>query len=483
MKYKKYLSAFLILMFVSFLPSANSAQTNGLASIEQLKQWASTLIDFGAGNPVFPYVRQAGTEADNRASQWFVEMFTSFGLKDVRREPVPLIGWKPSEWGLKAHSNDGEIILDSWPIFYARFLDKGSITAPMVYVGSSPDDFPSDVSGKIVVADMLCPEIISFDGAKRTAFETYDPDGTIKAGEKHRYWTFTNQKLYQLAANSGAAAFIGINRDKADNGRYYQNYGHVRPNPRNEEGDELGQLPGLYVSRMTGKVLRPLAQKGLTATVISAGSNPMTQTYNIVGYLPGKSEKIIRVQSHSDGGAVNDASGATAVLALAEYYSKLKSNKRTFQFVITGGHFTMGRGSTAFIKEHTFEIYSKDVVNFTIEHVGKHYDIVDGKLVDSGLPCPTFLFSTNKEWFPLLSEAVYKYDLKRTFIHPYSSPSHGEGASWHWRTRQPSIFAIAPVQYMQSSADTSEKIPFDRLRAITSVFMHLINKLDNTLDQ
>jgi hypothetical protein len=482
MNFGKYLRVFLILTFLSCLQTGSVAQAGGIASIEQLNQWASTLIEFGAHNPVFAYVRQAGTEADDRASQWFVEMFTSFGLKDVRREPVPLIGWKPSEWRLTVQSKAGKIILDSWPIFYARFLDKGSVTAPMVYVGSSPDNFPSNVSGKIVLADLLSPKSISFDGAKRSAYETYDPDHTIKPGERHRYWAFINQKLYQMAADPGAAAFIGINRDKADNGRYYQNYGSVHPNPWKDYGDKLGQIPGLYVSRETGKILRPLARKGSTATVVSAGSNPMTQTYNIVGYLPGQSDKIIRVQSHSDGGAVNDASGATAVLALAKYYSKMKPKKRTLQFVITGGHFTMGRGSRTFIKEHSKEIHTKNVVNLTIEHVGKHYDLDDGKLVDSGLPCPTFIFSTNEEWFPILSEAVHKYDFKRSFIVPYSSPSHGEGASWHWRTRRPSIYTITPVQYMQSSADTKEKMPFNRLRSVISIFVHIIDKLDKTLE-
>jgi hypothetical protein len=482
MNFGKYLRMFLILIFLSCLQTGSVAQAGGIASTQQLNQWVSTLIDFGVDNPVFPYVRQAGTEADNRASQWFVDMFTRFGLQDVHREPVPLIGWQPSEWGLRVHTKDGETILDSWPIFYAKFLDNGSITAPMVYIGSSPDNFPSDVSNKIVVADMLCPERIKFDGIKNTAYETYDPDDSIKPADGHRYWTFTNQKLYQMAATSGAAAFIGINRDKADNGRYYQNWGGIRPNPRKEDGDDLGQLPGLYVSRLTGEVLRPLAQSGNMASIICAGNNPRTQTYNIVGYLPGQSEKIIRVQSHSDGGAVNDASGATAVLALAKYYSKMKPKKRTLQFVITGGHFTMGRGSMTFIKEHSKEIHTKNVVNLTIEHIGKHYDFVDGKLVDSGLPCPTFFFSTKKEWFPIISEAVHKYDLKRTFILAYSSPFHGEGASWHWRTGRPSIYTITPVQYMQSSVDTKEKMPFNRLRSVISIFVHIIDKLDKTLE-
>jgi len=452
-----------------------------LASTQQLQQWASELIEFGEGNSVFPNIRQAGTEADDRATLWLEDMLRSFGLEQVRREPVPIMGWQPSEYGLTVHTANGDLSFDAWPIFYAKFLDTGSVTAEMVYVGASPI---GDMAGKIVVADMLSPMVIGYDGLRAAALETYDPDSTLKPGGRHRYWTFTNQDVYHSALAAGAVAFIGINVDKADDGRYFQNAGGLKADPLGEWWSALGRLPGLYVSRSTGEALRPLAQAGASATLVSAGSTPRTQTYNVVGILPGQSEKVIQVQSHSDGGAVNDASGAIGVLALAEYYSrtKLSDRKKTLQFVITGGHFITGAGIRTFIKEHAATLKQNVLVNLTIEHHGKHYDLVDGKLIDSGLPCPLCLYTSNNDWLPLLSDAVHRYVLRRTFILPYSGPGAGEGATWHSSTGLPSIYIVTPVQYMQSSVDTIEKLDLERTRSVAAAFVYIIDKLDDTLE-
>lgn len=452
-----------------------------VADKQTLQKWALKLIEFGEGNPVFPGIRQAGTEADDRATQWLEDMFKSFGLEDVHREPVPITGWQPSEYRLTVHTANGDVPFDAWPIFYAKFFDTGSVTAEMVYVGSSPI---GDMAGKIVVADMISPMAIGYDGLKAVSLETYDPDNTLQPGERHRYWTFTNQDVYERAAAGGAVAFIGINVDKADDGRYFQNAGGVKADPLGEWWPTLGRLPGLYVSRATGEKLRPLAQAGASATVVSAGTNPRTQTYNVVGILPGQSEKVIQVQSHSDGGAVNDAAGVTGVLALAEYYSKAKlsDRKKTLQFVITAGHFISGVGMRTFIKEHTATLKQNVLVNLTIEHHGKHYDLVDGKLIDSGLPCPLCLYTSNNDWLSLLSDAVHRYDLRRTFILPYSGPGAGEGAHWHWATSLPSIFIVTPVQYMQSTVDTEEKLDLERTRSVIAAFAYIIDRLDDTLE-
>ena len=452
-----------------------------IASTQRLQQWASKLIEFGEGNLVFPHIRQAGTEADDRATRWLEDMLKSFGLEDVHREPVPITGWQPSEYSLTVHTTNGDVSFDAWPIFYAKFLNTGSVTAEMVYVGTSPN---GDMADKIVVADMISPMAIRYDGLKAAALETYDPDNTLEPGGRHRYWTFTNQDVYERAAAGGAVAFIGINVDKADDGRYFQNSGGLKADPLGEWWSTLGSLPGLYVSRATGEALRPLAQAGASATLVSAGSTPRTQTYNVVGILPGQSEKVIQVQSHSDGGAVNDAAGVTGVLALAEYYSKTKlsDRKKTLQFVITGGHFITGAGIRTFMKEHAEALKQNVLVNLTIEHHGKHYDLVDGKLMDSGLPCPLCLYTSNNDWLPLLSDAVHRYDLRRTFILPYGGPGAGEGATWHWVTALPSIYVVTPVQYMQSSVDTKEKLDLERTRAVAAAFACIIDKLDDTLE-
>ena len=472
----------LTLAAITGMTTTGNAASPKLAGQEQLHQWVSTLTGFGSGNPVFTNVRQAGSKADDRAARWLADIFESLGLKDVRREPVPVKGWQPTEYGLTIHTGQDEEKLDAWPIFYARFLSAGSVTADMIYVGDSLKD--QDVKGKIVVADLASPESLSYDNMKAAAYEVYDPDDTIAKGGRHRYWGFPNQDIYVAAAKAGAAAFVGIHLDKANDGRYYQNAGGVKSDPLGEYWNSLGQLAGLYVNSSTGDRLRRAAQAGSSATIVSKGTSPDTQTYNVMGFLPGQSDRIIQIHSHSDGGAVNDASGVAGVLAIADYYGRVKgaARRHTLRFLITGGHFISGAGQRGFLKAHGEADKERVKLNLTLEHVGKHYDLVDGKLADSGLSCARSMFTTNRDWFPLLSDAVHKSDLRRTFIMAHGSPSNGEGASWHWRTKLPSIYTITPVQYMQSSIDSIEKVDFESIEKSVRAYIQIIDTLDGKLE-
>lgn len=477
----KYTLALLAFFLVLSLSVEGWAGPPEPADTRTIERWAATLVAFGAGNPIFPGIRQAGTPADDQATQWLADMFQKFGLEQVRREPVPMAGWQPTAYGLTVHTNQGDVKLDAWPIFYARFLESGRVTAPLVYMGESPK---GDMAGKIVVADLRSPLSIALDSVRAAAYETYDPDRTFKPGERLRFWAFSNQEAYDVAALAKAAAFIGVHMDKADRSRFFQNAGGVKADPLGEWFPTFGALPGLYVNRPTGEALRAYAKAGARATLVSEGATPPTQTYNVVGVLPGLSSKIIQIQSHSDGGAANDASGAAAVLALAEYYSRVPAadRKKTLQFVISAGHFSTSVGFRTFIKSHREDIQKNVLVNLTVEHVGRHYELEDGKLMDRGMACPSFFYSTNKDWFPLMSEAVHRYDLKRTFVLPHSGPGNGEGALWNWRSGRPSIYNIAPVEYMQSTEDTLEKIDLERVRAITQVYVRLIDRLSDLLD-
>lgn len=478
---EKYSLLLLALCLVLSLSSEGRAAPPAPVDAQTLGRWTAALVAFGAGNPVFPGIRQAGTPADDQATKWLAERLESFGLKQVRRETVPLAGWQPTAYALTAHTSQGDVKFDAWPIFYARFLESGRVTAPLVYMGENPK---GDMAGKIVVADLRSPLSIPLDAVRAAAHETYDPDRTFKQGERLRFWAFSNQEAYDVAALGKAAAFIGIHMDKADRGRFFQNTGGVKADPLGEWFPTFGALPGLYVNRPTGEALRAYAKAGVSATLVSEGVTPGVEAHNVVGLLPGLSPKIIQIQSHSDGGAANDASGAAAVLALAEYYSRVPASerKKTLQFVISAGHFSTSVGFRTFIKSHREDNQKNVLVNLTVEHVGKQFELEDGRLVDRHEACPSFFYSTNKDWFPLMSEAVRRYDLKRTFILPHSGPGNGEGALWHWRSGRPSIYIIAPVEYMQSTEDTLEKIDLDRVRAIAQVYAHIIDRLSETLD-
>jgi len=106
---------------------------------------------------------------------------------------------------------------------------------------------------------------------------------------------------------------------------------------------------------------------------------------NIVGVIPGKSKKeeIVIFSAHYDhigiiptlskdsiaNGADDDASGVTAVIELAKYFSKKNDNERTLIFVAFTAEELGGYGSKHFATKVN---PSQIIAMFNIEMIGKH---------------------------------------------------------------------------------------------------------------
>lgn len=103
---------------------------------------------------------------------------------------------------------------------------------------------------------------------------------------------------------------------------------------------------------------------------------------NVIGILPGKSkpDEFVIFSAHFDhlgsvesgddkvyNGANDDASGVTAVIALAKYFKELNNNERTLIFVTFTGEEVGGFGSGFFTKSMNAD---KVVAMFNIEMIG-----------------------------------------------------------------------------------------------------------------
>jgi hypothetical protein len=140
---------------------------------------------------------------------------------------------------------------------------------------------------------------------------------------------------------------------------------------------------------------------------------------NVVGVLPGKSRKdeYVIFSAHYDhlgigkpdakgdsiyNGANDDAAGTTAVIMLADYFSKIKNNERTLIFVTFTAEEIGGFGSQYFSKQTDPE---KVIAMFNIEMIGTNskwgnnsayitgYDKSDfGKILQSNLQGSKFRF-------------------------------------------------------------------------------------------
>ena len=141
------------------------------------------------------------------------------------------------------------------------------------------------------------------------------------------------------------------------------------------------------VNRYSSVVVLTAAQAAPTTFRVAATASAKTLTLrNVVGYLPGhdpaRAREDVIFSGHYDhlgilkpvagdsiaNGADDDASGTTAVVALAEYFKKRHDNARSLIFVAFTGEEIGGYGSTYFSKQ----LDPKDLTAmFNIEMIGK----------------------------------------------------------------------------------------------------------------
>ncbi len=138
-------------------------------------------------------------------------------------------------------------------------------------------------------------------------------------------------------------------------------------------------------TKATGSILYILDQERPNDISVKASqSKEIITMANIVGVLPGRSkpDETVIFSAHYDhigiqkpvagdsiaNGADDDASGTTAVISLAKYFSKIKTNERSLIFVAFTAEEIGGFGSKYFSQQLDPE---KIIAMFNIEMIGK----------------------------------------------------------------------------------------------------------------
>ena len=87
-------------------------------------------------------------------------------------------------------------------------------------------------------------------------------------------------------------------------------------------GHKFADCPTLWVGRRTGEELKSIAASGASATLtLQANIYPDTPTDTLYGILPGASDEMVLVHTHSDGPNACEENGGIGVVALAKYLS------------------------------------------------------------------------------------------------------------------------------------------------------------------
>src|SRR5207302_6274384 len=103
----------------------SSYADTGVVGTADMLAWIRRIVAFG--------IRRPGYSASLQVEQWLEETLREFGLAEVRREPVPVNCWQPSNTAITFPS--AAIEVPCFPIPYTGWSNSECIEGPMAFLG------------------------------------------------------------------------------------------------------------------------------------------------------------------------------------------------------------------------------------------------------------------------------------------------------------------------------------------------------------
>jgi hypothetical protein len=288
------------------------------------------------------------------------------GVGRLRFESVAHRRWLAESWSLHLTSNAGprEIPTAAY-IPYSGGTPRGGTAGPLVALDPlATRPAPGSLRGKIVLFS-LPPSTLTFGELGGLAYKSYDPAGLLHAGEIYaRSWLSIPTLITILdslvaAEASGCICVLDLPADAA-HGAYYPYDGKVRA------------VPGLFVDRLTGARLGQLAAHGARVRLELRSRTKDVETRNLIGVIPGASDELMLLHSHTDGPNAIEDNGPNAIVAISQYLTRLPRHSlpRSVMVLLTTGHFAGGAGVTEFARRHRATTLRRTAAALTLEHLG-----------------------------------------------------------------------------------------------------------------
>jgi hypothetical protein len=396
--------------------------------------------------------RVAGTKYDDMVEGLVESKFRALGLSNVHRQYFDLPSqWFPTKLDFAATGAGKTVRFASIrPTLPSPATPAAGIDAEAVWVGLGTEgDFAGrDVRGKIVVIQsMPMPGVVAHSAAY---------NGSAKrAAERGAAAVLVNVAIpgnYQVATNfnSGLPSF-SIGTEDLTALQQMMSAGPVRIQAR------------LDVEHRTG-----------------------LRDASVWGELPGSTDEDIIVMAHHDAyfeGALDNASGMSVMIGLAEYFSKIpkEQRRRTIKFVTTSGHHA-GSFGTAWMHDNRSTFLGKTALAINCEHVAVTQAYFDRM-------SPTMHMSDNidaRRWWVNGSGrlATIALNAYRTFgVTIYDTMDPTTTADMAVMDRDvPSIQLIESAVYYHTDHDTVAVVPAPGLAAVARAYAKTIDQV-NTLDR
>jgi hypothetical protein len=432
---------------------------------------------------------------------WLQQEFVEAGLELLPCDEYQYRRWHAERVALELFGGDRAQVASAY--VRSASTPEGGVTGPLVAVGTMPTRHPLDgidqstpergvspevrswadtlprdeLDGAIALVDLAVPAALTAEVFVFVAEYLHWPGHTIDdwaAIDYRRPWIgpWPQLAVFEELGVAGVV-FVVDAPSEVLSGNYSPHVG--RPQP----------VPALVVDRDTGRDLRARAATRPVARLTLHASTRAAPVRSVTGVLPGASDEVVVVNSHSDGQNAFEENGSVALVALARHFASLPPGerlRRTLVFASWPGHMAGVDGiedATCWIAAHP-EICERTVAAVTIEHLGatEWVETPDAGYHATGEPELYGIWTTQGLTAELARAALVDADLHR---HALLKPpvQITPGAPFH-HSGIPHVSGIAGPTYLLVVSDDGGMDKLDEALAARQVafYADVVRRLD-----
>jgi hypothetical protein len=334
--------------------AAQAAAPGALPSAARIRDDVERMVGFGP--------RLTGTPAHETFIDWVQDELERAGCVSYPRDQKAFTYWNAKRWSLDLLGGPAP-----GPVRTAYYFPRSGDTPDAGITGKLvPLERVDQIAGNIVLIDLKLPpqltESFFISMANSFHWTGHQPDPTR---DYKRAWLGTAgpgaalQRVQDMGA-AGAVFVLDVSRAAAE-GCYL---------PFN---DGFYSCPSLWVDRDTGAALAAAALTAPSVRLTLTAEKRKTTSPSVVCALPGESDEVMVVNTHTDGQNAFEENGAVTLVHLARHFNSLppgKRLKRSLVFSAVTGHMTKELPQTeGFVEDHP-DLVSAAAAGMTIEHYG-----------------------------------------------------------------------------------------------------------------
>ena len=443
---------------------------------EEIFSWIADIVGFGR--------REPGAEGGRKTRDYIAGRFRSLGLRLAEPEPFEVGTFEVDDWDLVV-SDSANRETESVPCFYIPFsppTGEAGVRGELVYVGDGGGIDGIDLFGKIAVFEQ--PGKPALSPVLQRAFFLHDPEDTLAVEPRILMQDSDFERvIYEKVSERGAVGMVGLlGQMQWDSDAF---------SPQMNHGLRKA-IPGVWIRRSLVERVRSMAMRGgVTGTIRMRARLDRGTAYNLWAELPGKTDEYYVVMGHYDSHfaqAVQDASGVSVVLALAEHFASVRDRlplERGIIFLAVDAH-TIGRvGERQFVERHREGILRKTALVISAEHVGRRLrPREDLSFAVSEIPSFRMLLTSWGGLVPELAKAaVLHTDYRRSTVIPQRlvqlTTGKARGISGEpFEAGLPTVGLLSAEPYLNFPEDTLEAVAREELVPSTNLLIALIRAAD-----